>query len=513
MHFVFISTLYSPAWGGCEVLWSAAAMRALDQGHRVSVFVSERDKLESPLVQLKEGGTKLHFWRPQYSPLNFFQRVRKKLSSRGLPEWEWWHGSLPKDADVICLNQGGALCGPMRHGLTEAIQALGRPYVVLARADTGFEFLTERTRPHVRQFFEGAQAFVSASQSAIDLLRLYLPSKLPNAHSLHSPLADYGEVVGALCAGLTTDNTDEHGHLKSQQAYAWASQASAAFSNPSTSELAEDYENTSLTRSASGPALALRAGGKGSGGGNQLADLTVVLEGQSQAGLQMGGHKHQPIRAANDSAATRHNSSSVPIRDIRGFNSGALDATAPEALLACVGRLRVGDKGQHLLLACLAEEPWRSRSFRLSFYGEGPNRKYLEVLVEFYGLGDKVCLAGHTSDVAGIWKRSHLAVQPSFVEGAPQSLLEAMLCRRPCVATAVSGIPEWVEEGKTGFLAEAPTVHYLRLALERAWESRHRWPAMGEAARVACLSKRDPDPAGTLLALLRKAAQRGGRNS
>lgn len=384
MHLVFISTLYSPAWGGCEVLWSAAAMRALDQGHRVSVFISERDKLESPLVQLKDGGAKLHFWKPKYSPLNFFQRVRKKLSSRGLPEWEWWHQNLPRDADVICLNQGGALCGPMRHGLTEAIQATGKPYVVLARADTGFEFLTERTRPHVRQFFEGALAFVSASQSAIDLLRLYLPSKLLNAEVLHSPLADYDATLDARRSTL---------------------------------------------------------------------DPSEVVE------------------------------------------------------MACVGRLRVGDKGQHLLLACLAEEPWRSKSFRLSFYGEGPDRKYLEELVKFYGLGDKACFAGHTSDVAGIWQRAHLAVQPSFVEGAPQSLLQAMLCRRPCVATAVSGIPEWVEEGKTGFLAGAPTVHHLRAALERAWENRHRWAEVGDAARAACLAKRDPDPAGTLLALLRKAAE------
>ncbi len=170
--------------------------------------------------------------------------------------------------------------------------------------------------------------------------------------------------------------------------------------------------------------------------------------------------------------------------------------------MACVGRLRVGDKGQHLLLACLAEEPWRSRPYKLSFYGEGPDRKYLEELVEFYGLGTKVQIAGYTKDIEGVWSRSHLAVQPSFVEGAPQSLLEAMLCRRPCVATAVSGIPEWVEEGRTGFLAEGPTVHHLRLALERAWENRHRWREMGEAARKACLAKRNPDPAGTLLKIL-----------
>jgi glycosyltransferase involved in cell wall biosynthesis len=79
------------------------------------------------------------------------------------------------------------------------------------------------------------------------------------------------------------------------------------------------------------------------------------------------------------------------------------------------------------------------------------------------------------------------------------------------VATAVSGIPEWVEEGKTGFLAEAPTVHLLRLALERAWENRYRWAEMGEAARAACLAKRDSDPAGTLLELLLKAAEREGK--
>ena len=384
MHLVFISTLFDPPWGGSEALWSGAATRALEQGHRVSVFVSEREKLESPLVRLKKGSAKLYFSKPKYEPLNFFQRITKKFSGRGLPEWEWWHDNLPKDADVICLNQGGALCGPMRHGLTEAIQALGRPYVVLARADTGFEYLNDRTRPHVWQFFEGAQAFVSASQSAIDLLRLSLPSKLSNAQVLHSPLADYD------------------------------------------------------------------------------ADLDAQLSTLDPSGV---------------------------------------------VEMACVGRLRVGDKGQHVLLACLAEEPWRSRSFRLNFYGEGPDRKYLEELVAFYDLGEKVSFAGHTSDVAGIWQRAHLAVQPSFVEGAPQSLLEAMLCRRPCVATAVSGIPEWVEEGKTGFLAEAPTVHHLRLALERAWENRHRWRDMGEVAREACLAKRDPDPAGTLLRLLKAAAE------
>jgi len=456
MHLVFISTLFSPSFGGSERLWTETAIRAIGAGHKVSVFVSEREKLEPPLERLKVAGARLYFWKPKYLPLNFLQRVVKKLSGRKLPQWEWWHGNMPQDADVICVSQGGVFCALKFHGLTEAVASAGCPYVLLARCDTGIEFFNEETRLLMREFFERAAAYVAASQSTISQVRLYLPSKLENARVLHSPLADYGVAADSgedLTTkdtkghekgegNLTTDYTDGHGYSAGLRP---GSQAGAAFSNPSTSELARDSENTSLNRSASGPA-------------------------------------------------------SLPA------TSYSLPDTAPEVLMACVGRLRVGDKGQHLLLAALAEEPWRSRSFRLSFYGEGPDRKYLEELVEFYGLGYKVCFAGHTKDVGEIWRRTHLAVQPSFVEGAPQSLLEAMLCRRPCVATAVSGIPEWVEEGRTGFLAEAPTVHHLRFALERAWENRHRWREMGEAAREACLAKRDADPAGTLLALLREAA-------
>ena len=50
-------------------------------------------------------------------------------------------------------------------------------------------------------------------------------------------------------------------------------------------------------------------------------------------------------------------------------------------------------------------------------------------------------------------------------------------------------------------------MHHLRLALERAWENQHWWAEMGEAARAACLAKRDPDPVGTLLRLLKAAAE------
>jgi GT2 family glycosyltransferase len=132
---------------------------------------------------------------------------------------------------------------------------------------------------------------------------------------------------------LTTDHTDKHGYQKNQNGNAQGTCAGAAFSNPYTSELARDSESTSPTRSATGPAEALRADdiGTESAGGNQLADSKEFFSGQSQAGLQMDKQKSSAFRNANDPSASGENSSSVPIRDIRGSNSATLDSSTPPA--------------------------------------------------------------------------------------------------------------------------------------------------------------------------------------
>src|SRR5207245_589821 len=94
---------------------------------------------------------------------------------------------------------------------------------------------------------------------------------------------------------------------------------------------------------------------------------------------------------------------------------------------------------------------------------------------------------------------------PSYAEGTPLALVEAMLCARPAVVTDVGGNAEWVEEGATGFLAAAPTARSIGDALERAWGARERWPALGHAARTAALARHDPAPGRTVLALLERA--------
>ena len=170
--------------------------------------------------------------------------------------------------------------------------------------------------------------------------------------------------------------------------------------------------------------------------------------------------------------------------------------------MACVGRLLVRDKGQDILLAALASDIWKNRLFRLSFYGDGCDVEYLKQLVEMYKLSDKVVFVGRVQNSAQAWDKSHIAILPSISEGTPQAMLEAMLCRRPVVATAVGGIPEWLVDGHNGFLAESPTIEYLERALERAWMNRAHLCEMGENARSSYLAKYNPNPAKALLDIL-----------
>jgi glycosyltransferase involved in cell wall biosynthesis len=62
--------------------------------------------------------------------------------------------------------------------------------------------------------------------------------------------------------------------------------------------------------------------------------------------------------------------------------------------MASVARLQAAYKGQDILLEVLGSGGWRSRDWRLHLYGEGPDRKYLEALVQHYGIAERVEFCG-----------------------------------------------------------------------------------------------------------------------
>jgi glycosyltransferase involved in cell wall biosynthesis len=195
------------------------------------------------------------------------------------------------------------------------------------------------------------------------------------------------------------------------------------------------------------------------------------------------------VSRANLQLAEKQIGASLPNAEVvrNPFNI-SFDATPPwpamgcggEMCFACVARLTPSSKGQDILLEALATPLWQDRSWRLYLYGEGPQRQGLERFAETLGLADRVVFAGFAA-VEKIWAANHVLIMPSRFEGLPLAMVEAMLCARPVIATNVAGHAEIIEDGVTGFLADAPTVGALSIALERFWERRTEAEEIGRA--------------------------------
>lgn len=175
--------------------------------------------------------------------------------------------------------------------------------------------------------------------------------------------------------------------------------------------------------------------------------------------------------------------------------------------LACIGRLYPMEKGQDLLLRVLARDLWRKRPLSVTFYGTGNQRAGLEEMARQLGL-TSVTFGGFVRDVTSIWNDHHGLILPARCEGLPLVLVEAMWSGRVPIVTDTGGNAEAVDDGTTGFIAAGATEDALDEAMERAWQQRDEWRALGEAAatRIRELVPEDPAEvmAATLLGLLQR---------
>ncbi len=169
--------------------------------------------------------------------------------------------------------------------------------------------------------------------------------------------------------------------------------------------------------------------------------------------------------------------------------------------LACVARLETGEKGQDILLQVLARPLWRNRDLSVSFFGAGCNGEALRDLAGRLALKN-ADFPGFVTDVESIWKTHHALVLPSRTEGLPLALIEAMMCGRFGIVTHEGGTAEVVEEGRTGFIANAAKADELDRAMERAWAVREDWESIGQAAGRAVRTMVPPDPVASFAARL-----------
>jgi len=173
--------------------------------------------------------------------------------------------------------------------------------------------------------------------------------------------------------------------------------------------------------------------------------------------------------------------------------------------MACVARLDPAAKGQDLLFQVLAQKQWRERPAEINLYGSGMCERNLQKLAESLQLKN-VRFRGHVANVQAIWEENHLLVLPSRFEGLPLALVEAMWCARPAAVTDVGGNAEMCVDGETGFVAAAPAVKLLDQTLERAWNRRHEWKSMGQAACARAEQFIPKDPVGDFSRQLTESA-------
>jgi len=140
--------------------------------------------------------------------------------------------------------------------------------------------------------------------------------------------------------------------------------------------------------------------------------------------------------------------------------------------LVCVGRL-AEQKGLPILIEAAGRLRAEGIEFELTLVGDGPLRGELESLIARHNLKDRVRLAGWRSnaEVRDLILNSRALVLPSFAEGLPVAIMEAMALGRPVVGTWIAGTPELVLPGVNGWLVPPGSVVGLCKAMREVLEA------------------------------------------
>lgn len=152
--------------------------------------------------------------------------------------------------------------------------------------------------------------------------------------------------------------------------------------------------------------------------------------------------------------------------------------------IVCAGRL-ASVKGQHVLIAALESLIRDGRNIRVHFAGDGPDRAELERDAATRGLSAHVCFAGNMNQdqLRALYRTSDVMVLPSFAEGLPVVLMEAMAMEIPCIATWVAGVPELIRDEMTGLLVPAGDAAALARAIARLQSDPDLRQQLGQHAR------------------------------
>ncbi len=169
-----------------------------------------------------------------------------------------------------------------------------------------------------------------------------------------------------------------------------------------------------------------------------------------------------------------------------------LGVAEDEQLVGMVSALRP-EKAHDVAIEAIAMLRERFPRLRLLVAGQGRGEAELRALAE--PLGDAVLLAGRRTDVMSVFDALDVCLHPSRMDAFPTTLIEALAASTPVLASAVGGIPEIIDDGRTGVLVPAPpSAAAVADALAGLLEDPARRSALAVAGRASYERRFTADP-------------------
>lgn len=203
---------------------------------------------------------------------------------------------------------------------------------------------------------------------------------------------------------------------------------------------------------------------------DRLSDAIIaVSDAAASAAVQQGTPKEKLV--------TVHNS--VPLPAAPAERAALFEG---DPIIGAVGSF-YQIKGHRFLIDAAAHVLAQLPRARFILVGDGIERSNLERQVAQLGVADRVTFLGHRTDVGRLLPEFDIFVLPSLSEGMPNAVLEAMAAGVPVVATDVGGVPEVVEQERTGLLVPPGNAGALAAALVRLAEDANLRSRMSACAR------------------------------
>ncbi len=191
---------------------------------------------------------------------------------------------------------------------------------------------------------------------------------------------------------------------------------------------------------------------------------------------------------------------------------GPVAGKSPGKRIVFVGRLDPV-KGAPLLIEAMVEVLRLHPDARLTMVGDGPARAHAEARATELGIQGAIHFAGFQTQgqVAAILAGSDLLVLPSFAEGVPVVLMEALASRIPVIASRVAGVQELVEDGVMGYAVPPGDITALAQKIGEVLADPVAAQRMGEAGRIRVETEFNIAREGAWLAEIFRAGGAGGR--